>query len=196
MDQSIYAPPEADVTAPATGQPRYYVVSATKFMLLSVLTLTLYFVYWFYRNWKLIKDADNDDTWPPLRGFFYIFFTHSLFSDVQGNLEGQGRSFSWNPMVLATVFVVLTVVLNIADRVLPLDAMPVLLMSMPFVGTIIVSVLLLRAQKAINLAAGDEGGAGNSKLTAVNWVWMLIGGAIWLLALVGIYAVATDPTFS
>ena len=196
MNESIYATPEADVTAPTTDEPRYYVVSPTKFMLLSVLTLTLYFVYWFYRNWKLIKDADNDDTWPPLRGFFYIFFTHSLFSDVQRNLDAEGRSFGWNPMVLATVFVVLTVALNIGDRVLPLETMPVLAMSLPFVGTFVVSVLLLQAQKAINFAANDVGGSANARLTAVNWVWMLLGGAIWLLALIGIYAVATDPTFS
>ena len=196
MQESIYAPPEADVTAPTTGQPRYYVVSPTKFMLLSVLTLTLYFVYWFYRNWKLIRDADNDDTWPPARGLFYIFFTHSLFSDVQNSLEGQQRSFSWSPMVLATVFVILTVVLNIADRLFPLETQPMLAMSLPFVGTILVSMLLLPAQKAINLAADDVGGIANAKLTAANWVWMLLGGAIWFLALVGIFAVATDPAFS
>ena len=99
-------------------------------------------------------------------------------------------------MVLATIFVILTVALNIADRVLPIESIPVLAMSLPFVGTFIVSVLLLQAQKAINFAADDVGGSGNAKLTAVNWVWMLLGGAIWLLALVGIFAVATDPTFS
>jgi hypothetical protein len=196
MQESIYAPPEADVTAPTTDQPRYYVVSPTKFMLLSVLTLTLYFIYWFYRNWKLIKDADNEDTWPPARGFFYIFFTHSLFSDVQSNLEGHQRSYDWSPMVLATVFVILTVALNIADRVLPLETMPMFAMSLPFVGTIIVSLLLLQAQKAINVAADDVGGTGNAKLTAVNWVWMLLGGAVWLLALIGIVAVAIDPNFN
>ena len=196
MQESIYATPEADVSAPITDQPRYYVVSPTKFMLLSVLTLTLYFVYWFYRNWKLIKDADKEDTWPPARGFFYIFFTHSLFSDVQSYLEGHQRNYDWSPMVLATVFVVLTVALNVADRVLPIESMPVFAMSLPFVGTFIVSLLLLQAQKAINVAADDVGGTGNAKLTAVNWVWMLLGGAIWLLALIGIFAVATDPTFS
>ena len=196
MQESIYATPEADVSAPITDQPRYYVVSPTKFMLLSVLTLTLYFVYWFYRNWKLIKDADKQDTWPPARGFFYIFFTHSLFSDVQSYLEGHQRNYDWSPMVLATVFVVLTVALNVADRVLPIESMPVFAMSLPFVGTFIVSLLLLQAQKAINVAADDVGGTGNAKLTAVNWVWMLLGGAIWLLALIGIFAVATDPTFS
>ena len=196
MDQSIYATPEADVSAPATDQPRYYVVSPTKFMLLSVLTLTLYFVYWFYRNWKLIKDADNQDTWPPLRGFFYIFFTHTLFSDVKRYLGDHDRSYNWNPTALATVFVILTIALNVGDRLLPLESMPVLAMSLPFAGTFIVSFLLLPAQKAINVAVDDVGGSSNAKLTAVNWVWMLLGGAIWLLALIGIFAVATDPTFS
>ena len=196
MNQSIYATPEADVRAPTTGQPRYYVVSPTKFMLLSVLTLTLYFVYWFYRNWKLVKDADNADTWPPLRGFFYIFYTHSLFADVQRSLENGERRFDWNPMVLATAFVVLTVALNIGDRVLPLETTSVLAMSLPFVGTFVVSLLLLHAQKAINVAADDVGGSSNARLTAINWVWMLLGGVLWLLALIGIFAVATDPTFS
>ena len=78
MNESIYATPEADVTAPATDEPRYYVVSPTKFMLLSVLTLTLYFVYWFYRNWKLIAQRDPSSIMPFWRAFFSPIWTFAL----------------------------------------------------------------------------------------------------------------------
>ena len=87
MSDSIYAPPEADLTTPASDAPRYYIVAPFKFILLSVLTFTLYFVYWFYMNWKLIKVEDNNDTWPVPRSFFYIFFTHSLFSLIRNSLS-------------------------------------------------------------------------------------------------------------
>ena len=111
MSESIYAPPEADTTAPADDtEPRYYVVGQTKFLLLSILTFGLYFHYWFYRNWNQVKKADADDSWPIARGIFYIFFTHSLFSDVDAQLRDKDPGYSWSPNGIATTFVLLTII--------------------------------------------------------------------------------------
>lgn len=194
MSDSIYAPPEADITAPSGSKPRYYIVAPYKFILLSVLTLTLYFVYWFYKNWQLIKEDDNDDIWPPARAFFYIFFTHSLFTDVQERFKTQERNWDWQPGLLATLFVIVSIVGNIIDRFIPYEAYPLLSSALPLISTLIATFLLLPAQKAINAACGDEGGSGNAKLTAANWAWMVVGGIFWLLILIGTYAMIMDPT--
>ncbi len=194
MSDSIYAPPEADVSEPASGGVRYYIVAPFKFILLSLLTFTLYFVYWFYKNWQLIKIDDNDDIWPVPRSIFYIFFTHSLFTDVQESFKTQGRQWSWSPGLLATVFVVLTVINNVADRFIDYDSYSMWLGLWPLASAFVLTFLLLPAQKAINAVCGDEGGTSNARLTIANWIWMVLGGLMWLLVLIGIYAVIEDPT--
>lgn len=194
MSDSIYAPPEADVTAPAGDEPRYYIVAPLKFILLSVLTFTLYFVYWFYKNWQRIKIDDNDDIWPPARAFFYIFFTHSLFTDVQERFKTQGRKWDWQPGLLATLFIIVTLVGNIIDRFIPYETYPLMSSLLPLGSTLLATFLLLPAQKAINAVCGDDAGSSNSKLTVANWAWMVLGGIFWLLILIGTYAMIVDPT--
>lgn len=185
MSDSIYAPPKADVSVSDEAEPRYYIVAPYKFVLLSVLTFTLYFVYWFYRNWRQIKIDDNDDLWAPARGIFYIFFTHSLFTDVQESLKTQERTYDWKPGLLASLFVLVTLIVNFFDRFVSFEAYPEVSSLMPFVATALTTILLLPAQKAINFASNDEGGSHNSKLSAANWAWMVVGGLFWLLVLIG-----------
>ncbi len=197
MNESIYAPPEADVTAPATGEESsYYVVSPLKFVLLSILTFTLYFVYWFYRNWRQVQERDNSAIWPAPRGFFFIFFTHSLFGDINDRLKQTGSDFKWRPMALATVFVLVTFLGNLIDHLIPMDDYSLFALTVPFMAIFLGTFLLLPAQKAANAASNDIGGTSNARFTAANWVWMLLGGAIWALNLLGIVAILSDPTFS
>ena len=192
MSDSIYAPPQADVSVSDDAQPRYYVVAPYKFVLLSVLTFTLYFVYWFYRNWRQIKLDDNDDLWAPARGLFYIFFTHSLFTDVQENLRNQDRSYEWQPGLLAGLFVIATLVVNLFDRIVSFEAYPVVSVMAPFVATALTTLLLFPAQKAINYACNDVGGSGNSKLTVINWAWIVLGGLFWALVVIGTVAILSE----
>ena len=102
MSDLIYAPPEAAVEVQAAEEAEFYVVSPKKFFLLSFMTLNLYIVYWFYRNWKVIKLRTGESMWPPMRGLFYIFFTHSLFTDVDEMLKDKHKQFDWRPMPIAT----------------------------------------------------------------------------------------------
>jgi len=113
MSDSIYAPPEADVSVDVADEPDFYVVAPRKFYLLAVLTFNLYFVYWFYRNWRRIKERNNEDIWPPARAIFYIFFTHALFKNIDLKIKLLGKTFSWNPGMTATLFVVLSIVSNV-----------------------------------------------------------------------------------
>ncbi len=188
LSDSIYAPPEADLTVPNKDLPRYYVVSPRKFLLLSLLTTTYYFYYWFYRNWRQIKEDDNDDLWAPARSIFFVFFTHALFTDVQENLKNQDRGHTWQPALLATVFVLLVISSNVFGFMVSYEESPLLSGLVPMTTVVLSTFLLLPAQKAINVASSDEGGDTNSNLTGANWAWMVVGGVLWLLMLVGTFA--------
>ena len=79
-----------------------YVVGIRKFLVLSIATLNAYNTYWFWRNFRDLRDASGKDLWPIPRALFAVFFTHGLFRDVDETLRGQGRSFAWSPDATAS----------------------------------------------------------------------------------------------
>ena len=92
---NIYAPPQVPLetrSAERPALPPFYVVSLRKLVLLSIATVGLYSLYWFWRHWKLHKLDRKLDIWPVPRAIFAIFFAHglnekSLVSNVPWALE-------------------------------------------------------------------------------------------------------------
>lgn len=193
MSDSIYAPPAAEVSAPAGNGPRYYVVSLTKFMVLAILTSGLYFVYWMYKNWQLIKQQENNNSWPIARAIFMIFWLHSLLNDVDAQLRRKDKPFSWRPKVVATTFVVMALAAIISGQIvqfvtgalLPPLGLQAALTLMP----IVYALILRPAQHAINTASDDEDGDSNAKFSAANWLWVFFGVVIWGMGLFTLYLV-------
>lgn len=188
MSDNPYAPPAAAVADIAdSGQaPPFYVVGATKFAVLYLATLGTYALYWFYRNWRLYRDASGEDVWPVARAIFSVFFIHALFRRVQQRLEAGGHHVDWNPEALATWLVVLLVASNVMDRISSrLETVGVLdLLSLLLLLPL--TLVFLKAQAAINLACGDAAGDSNRRLGGANFIWIAIGSVLWVLILMGL----------
>ncbi len=193
MTDSIYAPPEADIEVNDNVDGSYYVVGPRKFLALSILTLGLYLIYWFYRHWQSIKVRDSSDIWPIPRGLFYIFFSHSLFSDINETLKAKGIEFRWSPGITATLVVVTSVLSNVFGRLSSENIGSPFTDVLSLVMVPLLAYLALPAQKAANAASGDPDGSGNSGFTGANWVWLILGGLIWALSLFGLYLIITQP---
>lgn len=185
MDANPYAAPQAavaDVAEPGarTINPRFYVVSPSKFALLFVSTAGFYALYWFYRNWRQYRDASGEDLWPLPRTVFQIFFVHGLFQRINDAVFRADASVSWNHQTHATWMVLLMVSVKLLDR-LPVVAgsgLSLLLLLPLLMGW-------LKAQRMINLACGDVSGASNQSLSGANWAWMVFGWLFWGLVLLG-----------
>lgn len=193
MTDDPYTPPTApvgDATPPVRRE--FYVVAPRKFLLLFVLTFGLYSIYWFYEHWALYKRYHGRKLWPVARAIFQIFFTHSLFRAFDERLRREGRRHEWNAPLSATIFVIVTLVSWISDRILPEDTSMSVLALILVASVVLPALPLLAGQRAANRAEGDDEGASNSELTAANIAWMVVGGLAWLLMLVGIYAVIVD----
>lgn len=193
MSETMYAPPAANIAVTSSDEADFYVVTPRKFYWLSVLTLNLYLVYWFYRSWRLVKQRTGNSMMPALRGFFFIFFTHSLFTEIDQQIKSLGKSFVWNPGGLATVVVFLAIMSNVLDR---LSSQSIGSPLTDFVGIAMVPIIpafLLKAQEAINIACDDPTGASNGQFTLANWVWMIFGGLFWTLILFGLYLLIAEP---
>ncbi len=189
----LYAPPEADVQTVDDTEPPLYIVSRAKMLTLGIMTFTLYFVYWHYRNWKLTKLRNGEDIWPIPRAIFQIFFTHSLFTEIDELIKTRGIEWRWNPMTMATIIVAVTILGNVFDRLAgrSLGSPTTDIISIGF--ALALPLLYIRPQNAINIACEDPAGQRNARFTAVNWLWILFGVLFWLLVFFGVYVEIAAP---
>ncbi|MEJ3674689.1 hypothetical protein WFH35_21130 [Vibrio vulnificus] len=166
----------------------FYVVSPKKFTVMYIGTLGFYGFYWMYKNWSIYRAASGEKIWPIARAIFFVFFLHSLCSKVtqSESLSSQGdlpKSLEWD----ATKYVLLSILGQISDRLSENEiALPysffVSLVLFPFMCQI-----LYKIQLVINESQNDMFGDTNKKLSWLNYVWLSLGGALWLMVIFGGY---------
>lgn len=189
---NVYAPPQAELTPAASAQlvsaalPPFYVVSTTKVTLLSIATFGLYSLYWFWRHWRLHKLDRNLDIWPVPRAIFAIFFAHSLNQEIDQRLRRSGIRYTWSPGTWAMMYVFSTIAARVTSRFLESTLPPglnLLVIALLLTG---ITLPLVNAQRAANLACDDPDATLNSRFTIANWAWLALGGLWWLLLLIGL----------
>lgn len=187
--QDVYAPPNArvadvgDVRGAAT---EFHVVSVRKFWCLYIATFGLYQFYWLYRQWAHYRAWHRESLWPAARAIFSIFFMHALNRNVDDSLREARTAHAWWPGVNATIFVLLSVVSGISDR---LAARVETISWLDYVGIALIlpiALTLAATQRAANAACGDPAGAGNARLTLANWIWIVLGMLWWALIVIGL----------
>ncbi|HEY3299389.1 MAG TPA: hypothetical protein VGJ90_01325 [Methylophilaceae bacterium] len=70
----------------------FFAVSTQKLIVMSLVTFNTYQVYWFYKNWKIIKARDASNISPVWRSVFGYFFCYPCFSLIRK--FGQENSIS------------------------------------------------------------------------------------------------------
>jgi len=186
MTNEAYKAPQSELLMESEEKPnQFYVVSKVKLSALYLATLGLYLVYWFYVNWRNFKNTSGVSMMPAIRSIFYIFFTHLLFSEVDETLKSKEIEYQWSPSFLATLFVALTVVSSILDRLLTNSVDYTMYDVIALAILPLLLLIVLKAQDAINLSQGDPSGSSNSNFTIYNVIWLLLGVVFWLLVVVG-----------
>jgi hypothetical protein len=184
----------ADVEA-NTEAARFYVVAPGKFLLLFIGTLGVYQLYWFYKHWAQLNRVHRS-YWPIPRAIFAVFFTHTLFEEIDTALRRAGARYRWSSSGMATVYVIAAVINFVASRLGNRPDMALLSAIVTFALMLPTGFALYTAQGAANAACGDPSGEGNRTITAGNVVWLVIGAVLWLFNLLGFYVLATgDVSF-
>jgi len=70
-----------------TLETPFFAVSLVKLVVLSLCTLGVYQWYWFYQNWRLIKDWERLHISPFWRTFWGYFFCHACFTRIREHAE-------------------------------------------------------------------------------------------------------------
>ncbi len=80
-----------------TKDPKFFIVAPSKLAVMSIATFGLYEIYWAYKNWQAIKEADDSNIMPFWRAVFAIFFAYRLFQ----------RMGAKSPMFLFVAYILL-----------------------------------------------------------------------------------------
>jgi hypothetical protein len=187
MSTNPYAPPKAVVAdvAPvgAAATPVFFPVGRKKLIVMLFVTFTLYELVWFYKNWALVRER-GEPVMPLMRAIFAVFFCYDLFSRVRSH--GHPAAAHLPAGLLATGWIVFTVAGNLLDRLISPETFPAV-----YAATLVVlfaSVFFLvpvqNAVNAINRAEAPDHDP-NERFTALNWVWIVVGGLLLVLSAIG-----------
>lgn len=174
--------PSTETTAVTSTEPMFFVVSVRKLIIMMLFTQGFYLTYWFYKNWKLYRQASGEKVMPVLRSIFLIFFLYALGGAVDRRIGATGRSYSWSPG-WRTIGVVLAVVCAIAIPHIALTYFQVFadlsVIGLQFLILAVELWLLSGFQRAINYCEADPAGSANNKITGANWVWIVLFLLYW-----------------
>jgi hypothetical protein len=181
-----YAPPIALLEPPSHAG--YFAVSKRKLVIMLIGTSCLYAVYWFYRQWKAYAQSTGGSQWPWARGFFWWVFAYNLFGKLDEELRARAESVNWSHrqrgVALAVTGLGATIVgqLGLVYSLLP-SILVVIVATYTLAGTLPV----------VNRLANDIEGVGNCRLTWANWLWLLAGAIMWIIAIGGVALILADP---
>ncbi|MCF7749609.1 hypothetical protein KQ945_02540 [Bacillus subtilis subsp. subtilis] len=184
MDDPYRAPATLPATAPAfppvpqfasrdAVAGEYYSPPTLKLASLSLVTLGLYPLYWFWQNWRAIKRETGGTQWPWARAVFAPLWSFLCFSDLRDIAVSRRRDLAFAPGLLAAVYFLL----NLAGR---LPGALTLLSLFTFVPILPINSLLRRyhREEGVDTRRMDRFGVWHILL-------LVFGGLFLLLVLFG-----------
>lgn len=161
----------------SSNQAPYFAVSLLKLTVMSICTLGIYELYWFYKNWNLIKQRERTNISPFWRAapFFVLFFCHDCFSRIRADAASLGLHKSFPADPLAAGWIITSILWPLPD--------PYWLISMlAFLFILPVQALANRINSTITPHHNP-----NRRFTAWNLVSVVVGAIIIILALIGTF---------
>jgi hypothetical protein len=93
----------------------FYCVSPVKFSILSFATLGLYVLFWFYKNWVLIKARTGSSISPFWRAWFSPIFCYPFAVAVKSAAESVNLAQRTSPGTIAAIYVGLIILQRLPD---------------------------------------------------------------------------------
>ena len=101
---------------PADGRLIFFDVSIPKLVVLSVCSLGIYELYWFYKNWQIVRARERSDISPLSRAVFGYFFCYALFKRIRDYDAQTGGTRALPAGALAAGWMVVTFLWQLPGR--------------------------------------------------------------------------------
>lgn len=174
--RSAAAPPDIE-SYRATPQ---FGVSLSKLVIMSLCTFGIYEIYWSYKQWDAQRKRDQEAMMPFWRAFFAPLWGFSLFPRLQRIVTTYGGTAAWSGMGLAVAYLILHLLWRLPDPYWWLSQLSI--------------VPILMVQRSINdlNAAVAPDAPRNDSYSGANVVIILLGGILFLLAILGTFFVPLE----
>jgi hypothetical protein len=106
---------KVEVSRGSIDQLPFYCVSPIQFSVLSILTFGLFELFWFYKNWVLVKSRTASNIRPFWRAFFSPIFCYPFANAVKSAAESANLAPRISPGTIATVYVGLLILQELPD---------------------------------------------------------------------------------
>ena len=173
-------PALAEPSPPASTEtpsfhPLYFPVSIPKLVVMSLCTLTTYQAYWFYMNWRMIKEQGRLDIKPIWRAIFSPLYCYQCFKRIDQTAEVLKRPEGVAAGSLAASYILISVLgfLPAAYALLSLGS---------FLPLVPVQTIVNDINKAVS-----PGHDRNARFTGWNILAMLIAVPILVILLFGAF---------
>jgi hypothetical protein len=90
----------------------FFYIPLKKLALFSIISLGLYILYWFYKNWTIINEKEKTKINPILRTLFSVFFCYDLFAKITREAKGLRYKVFFSPGILAAIYILWTITAN------------------------------------------------------------------------------------
>jgi hypothetical protein len=151
----------------------WFRVGTAKFLLMCVVTFGGYQIYWFYQQWRHVQRR-GEVVHPALRTLFTGIFCYALFRRVAEDALARGIARVPSPIASAVAFVLLSITWQLPA---PWSSLSLL--------SLVPLLLVQRAASAAALAA-VPGADPNTRLTPINWIGVVFGVLILVMAVIGL----------
>ncbi len=171
-----YVTPEADLGAGnAANVEGYYAVGSLKLIVMSLCTLGLFELYWFYKNFAYIKRRLELDIWPVWRAIFAPLWGSSLAAYVQAQREENDLPAEPSPIMVGAAYFLISVTWRLPDPY--------------WLITLFSFVPLLAIDKAADEMNAKLGivDTKHKRFNAWNWTGIVVGGLLVSLAVLGTF---------
>ena len=153
---------------------QFYVIPVGKFIFLSIITFGMYELFWFAKNWIMIKNQEKSNIWPIARTIFAIFFFSELATKVLKSAKDKGYSKNYSPIFLAIIYFVSSL----------LSQAPGNFWLLGFISTLtfvpVLKAVLYNNEKSQNKMNDFE------KYKTGEIIAIVLGGIFWVFVLIGL----------
>lgn len=100
---------------PSQEQAYFFTASPIKLVVMSICTFGFYELYWFYKNWVLIKARTGSDIMPVWRAIFAPFWGVSAFGEVNKAALEYGVTSTLSAGWMGLAYLLLSIISNGPD---------------------------------------------------------------------------------
>lgn len=166
------------------ARPRYFAVSASKFVVMSLASFGIYGFYWLYENWALEQAHTGEDLSPLWRTFFSFIWIYSLLRRMRETATAAQVPSHWTEGLTTAAYLLITCALFLPD--------PYQVLSLLVVAPLVPVQRTVNRLNAVLAPAAPR----NDTYTGWNLVLVVVGLIFYVLVIIGLMVPVDNETLT